>query len=901
MTAMVWLRNYFVSFGDHQPNGELIRVSAPTKREVWVEYKRAQERKNCAFVKCKRFSELWAAIFPEYQLEKYVNVPGKCDTCFEINARRSAAKSGVVREALKDCHAMHRAGFFMPERLRLAFYCLCSDCVLFIFNLLCVLFIRYQEKVCRAMDNPGKVMSLILDGMDQAHSRVPHMANISSFGHPLRQHVQGVLVHGEGVTFYRTFNNVAKGADLTTFCFLDVLEKWFDKYKSFPEEIYFQIDGGSENANQYVLGICELLIAKRMVRKIVLARLPKGHTHADIDAIFAHLWTWLRSRSVLTVSEFKDHVEEHFKETKLNVSIDDIYVIPDYQRFFNDENCIDQKLSGYAKQEKTQLCWTFEAVVKNDFFKHGCKTTYRAFCSDTIIEFQKRLKSEALSRVGQLTGLEPVQVSVINHPAADSDPNRPGIEGFYLLTKIPGEENPNIEFMPKPFVPSSGAEIEQTLRNVVKQWPLASCPIREKWDNWSASHSPGRMSADEYIVSKPSAFRVPLRDYLEVASTICRPDWANIIRSNPVDGDELCLPVVLAACMPSVATRFNAQTAPPPPRIYAFADQAVSQVVEGFTDRTQAYYNTFLCGLSSLQLKSILSLRKTHSGHPESVQGTKSELIGRIYQSDRSRIAILHRKPIPLAREAIERNFTQYLPNRDAEMAAVVETMTKRGVLYKLSKLDFKTFLPAQPITANGMNHVLGLMQHRADEICYDFDVTNPTVQPRRCRSLYMSTNTWRNGVLDPGAFPSMMAPYGGAEALSRVDIIYVTTPPSADQSSWSVLTIDLHKKTATSYYPTEAATQPADYSARVAACMNAVRTALNSLSPNTLQDPLIVTNMIPNENAPYEYDQTDFDSGMFIITYLNYHHHRLPIAFTSRDMATQRINIADGVLHGAL
>ena len=59
MTAMVWLRNYFVSFGDHQPNGELIRVSAPTKREVWVEYKRAQERKNCAFVKCKRFSKLW--------------------------------------------------------------------------------------------------------------------------------------------------------------------------------------------------------------------------------------------------------------------------------------------------------------------------------------------------------------------------------------------------------------------------------------------------------------------------------------------------------------------------------------------------------------------------------------------------------------------------------------------------------------------------------------------------------------------------------------------------------------------------------------------------------------------------------------------------------------------------
>lgn len=41
-------------------------------------------------------------------------------------------------------------------------------------------------------------MSLIWDGMDQSHSRCPHLGTQDSFSHPLKQHIQGVLVHGVG-------------------------------------------------------------------------------------------------------------------------------------------------------------------------------------------------------------------------------------------------------------------------------------------------------------------------------------------------------------------------------------------------------------------------------------------------------------------------------------------------------------------------------------------------------------------------------------------------------------------------------------------------------------------------------------------------------------------------------
>ena len=41
-------------------------------------------------------------------------------------------------------------------------------------------------------------MSCIWDGMDQSHSRCPHLGTQTAFSSPLKQHIQGVLVHGVG-------------------------------------------------------------------------------------------------------------------------------------------------------------------------------------------------------------------------------------------------------------------------------------------------------------------------------------------------------------------------------------------------------------------------------------------------------------------------------------------------------------------------------------------------------------------------------------------------------------------------------------------------------------------------------------------------------------------------------
>lgn len=74
----------------------------------------------------------------------------------------------------------------------------------------------------------------------------------------------------------------------------------------YPEEIYIQLDGGSENANQYLFAMLELLVAKRVAKIFYYTRLPVGHTHCDVDAAFAVIWKLYRMDSIMTLKEYRE-------------------------------------------------------------------------------------------------------------------------------------------------------------------------------------------------------------------------------------------------------------------------------------------------------------------------------------------------------------------------------------------------------------------------------------------------------------------------------------------------------------------------------------------------------------------------------------------------------------------
>ena len=91
--------------------------------------------------------------------------------------------------------------------------------------------------------------------------------------------------------------------------------------------------------NKTLLGWLQLLVAKRIVPEILVSRLPVGHTHEDIDALFGHIWSSYRLNPCLTLSDYIEVVRRCFSgNSKVNANIEDVNVIPDYYSFLKPHN-----------------------------------------------------------------------------------------------------------------------------------------------------------------------------------------------------------------------------------------------------------------------------------------------------------------------------------------------------------------------------------------------------------------------------------------------------------------------------------------------------------------------------------------------------------------------------------
>jgi hypothetical protein len=97
-------------------------------------------------------------------------------------------------------------------------------------------------------------------------------------------------------------------------------------------------------------------------------------------------------------------------------------LIPDFQSVLLP--CIDPNLEHLHKESDTQHQWMFEGVKPDANFRFGCRTLYRAYCSDKVIEFYKKAPSQCVSKIGRYIGLEPVSVACRWYPSLDCDPTR---------------------------------------------------------------------------------------------------------------------------------------------------------------------------------------------------------------------------------------------------------------------------------------------------------------------------------------------------------------------------------------------------------------------------------------------------------------------------------------------
>jgi len=263
LKAKTWMQSFFKLVGDNAPNKaeEIHLDSCFTRNSIYNEYKSTMTvwYGDTEFLSISAFGTTWKSCFPHVKVRKFKAVSGKCMTCSHLSELRLNTRDNARRANVTLLHSYHRH-MYMGERE------------------------GYYKRQALALRDPQRYMSLIIDGMQQGHSEIPYQANQAQFPNKIKQHLQGVIEHGDNFTMYRSFANVQSASNLNIHSFLLQLERrTLDKRYGgkLPKTIFLQIDGGSENATDSLLAICALIVAHRLcgVEEIILSRLPVGHTH----------------------------------------------------------------------------------------------------------------------------------------------------------------------------------------------------------------------------------------------------------------------------------------------------------------------------------------------------------------------------------------------------------------------------------------------------------------------------------------------------------------------------------------------------------------------------------------------------------------------------------------------
>jgi len=191
----------------------------------------------------------------------------------------------------------------------------------------------YAKRILLAHTDKENYLSAVSDTMAQSHMMLPWLGNQAQPAVCLAQKMTAILCHNRILIGYRFFHNILAGANASIYCMLRTLERIKENEGKLPETFFYQVDGGAENANVVTLAMCELLVAKGIVKKLVLTRLLVGHTHCDMDAIFGVIRKKFRDLTILTPQQYEEIILENFTDGKVPVLMEDIFVVPDYKAY----------------------------------------------------------------------------------------------------------------------------------------------------------------------------------------------------------------------------------------------------------------------------------------------------------------------------------------------------------------------------------------------------------------------------------------------------------------------------------------------------------------------------------------------------------------------------------------
>ncbi|CAC5388899.1 unnamed protein product [Mytilus coruscus] len=231
-TATIWLHDYANKFAEKQP--DKTRLHLPpclTKASLYEMYKDDMEEHAEQTISLSHFYWMWR------NCVSYVSIPAnsrlsKCNICTQIKTKMVETKDQNARMELKRTREQHLLKQSLERR-------------------------KYYKHAHKARQHPDKYMSMIIDGMDQSKTEIPHFLYLSSLTAgmwKLRTHLVGALVHGVGLYGFFDWYQYAHSSNLTIHVILSILLMTKD---SLPDVLYLQMDNcARENKNRYGDTVC---------------------------------------------------------------------------------------------------------------------------------------------------------------------------------------------------------------------------------------------------------------------------------------------------------------------------------------------------------------------------------------------------------------------------------------------------------------------------------------------------------------------------------------------------------------------------------------------------------------------------------------------------------------------
>ena len=164
----------------------------------------------------------------------------------------------------------------------------------------------------------GTVLTVIIDDMDHSKFAWPRW-EFRKQPHELDGLIRptvtftGAYAHGWGTYLYMAGPQVVGGSDY----FLEVLCQTLEQVwqscspQSWPSHLVLVADNTTKSAkNQYVLRFLSYLVGRKIFKSVTLFQLMVGHTHEDLDQLFAVVYSYLKKKPSW---ETPDEILQHIK------------------------------------------------------------------------------------------------------------------------------------------------------------------------------------------------------------------------------------------------------------------------------------------------------------------------------------------------------------------------------------------------------------------------------------------------------------------------------------------------------------------------------------------------------------------------------------------------------------